>query len=172
VESALRNRCKALVCVFFSIGMLCTGLSAPAAAQSTDENKPPLKLLGDFETVIDLRFPYEGVYDEMGKLRTLGVRHINLPTSSHGAEEAVVSALEDALKSTRGAKTRIHDSNSYRTAMLWAAHLVNSGSSAAKTLDAVKSIHQGTELQRSIEKYALSASEDGKTSASTSADPR
>jgi hypothetical protein len=190
MESALRSRCSAFICAFFSIGMLFTSLSAPAEAQSADENEYPLKLLEvesnvflgiinwktldfqlleDFETVIDLRYPYEGVYDEMGELRTLGVRHINLPTSSHGAEEKFVSALENAMSSTRGTKTLIHDSNGYRTALLWAAHLVNSGSSAAEALDAVQSIHQGIELQRSIEAYALTASGDGNTSAAASA---
>lgn len=193
MESAPRNACRALRSAILSIGILFTALSAPAVEQSVVETEAPVKLLEvesnlflgvanskivdfqvfkDFETVIDLRYPYEGVYDEMGKLRTLGVRYINLPTSSHRPEEKFVSALENALDTTRGTKTLIHDSSGYRTAMLWAAHLVNSGSTPAAAVAAVQPIYQGPDFQHSIETYALAASRARDTPASATADAK
>jgi IMP cyclohydrolase len=52
----------------------------------------------------------------------------------------------------------IHDSNGYRTAMIWAAYRVSHGMDPRKALAEVQALRDYPALQERIERYALSIS--------------
>jgi protein tyrosine phosphatase (PTP) superfamily phosphohydrolase (DUF442 family) len=72
-----------------------------------------------FKVVVDLRFPYEGTYNELGQLRNRGVEYVNIPTSSRTPSSDSVSALEDLIAQHQNQAIVIHDSNGHRAAMLY-----------------------------------------------------
>ena len=111
-------------------------------------------LLKAFSLVIDLRYPYEGVYEEVGMLRTAGITHVNLPTSSHGPDQDTVDALKKLLEEHPDTQVLIHDSNGYRTAMVWAAYRVDAGADPAAAIDEVDDFLDDPELSRVIQRYA------------------
>lgn len=110
--------------------------------------------LQSFALVIDLRYPYEGVYDEMGALRARGIAHVNLPTSSHGPEQHTVDALKQLLAQHREDRVLIHDSTGYRTAMIWAAYRVDAGADPAAAIEEVRGFANDPGLAPVIQRYA------------------
>lgn len=110
--------------------------------------------LASFSLVIDLRYPYEGVYDERGRLGAAGVTHVNLPTSSHGPDRETIDDLGKTLEAHRGEKILIHDSNGYRSAMTWAAYRVHQGWDQDRALADVRGLRDDPTISAAIEKYA------------------
>lgn len=111
----------------------------------------------DFAVVIDLRYPYEGVYDELGALQTLGIKYINLPSSSHAPEQRTVEAFQAAMKAHAGEKILVHDSNGYRTAMIWAAYRLSLGGNLEDALAEVQPlVGEHPDLKPALEGYAAS----------------
>jgi hypothetical protein len=111
----------------------------------------------DFAVVIDLRYPYEGVYDELGALQTLGIKYINLPASSHAPERRTVEAFQAAMKAHAGEKILVHDSNGYRTAMIWAAYRISLGGNLEDALAEVQPlVGEHPDLKPALEGYATS----------------
>lgn len=111
-------------------------------------------LLKAFSLVVDLRYPYEGVYEEVGMLRTAGITHVNLPTSSHGPDQETVDALKKLLEEHPETQVLIHDSNGYRTAMVWAAYRVDTGAEPAAAIEEVGDFVDDPEFPKVIQRYA------------------
>jgi rhodanese-related sulfurtransferase len=108
--------------------------------------------LSDFDVVVDLRFPYEGVYDEAGALKGQGVLHVNIPTSSHGPDPGDVDVLDAMFARYPDARVLIHDSNGRRSAMIWAAHLLRSGSDLEQALGVVGPFYEPERLRPVLER--------------------
>ena len=109
--------------------------------------------LQSFSLVIDLRYPYEGVYDEMGALRSQGITHINLPTSSHGPDQDTINKLKQLLLEHSEERVLIHDSTGYRTAILWAAYRVDAGVDPAVALKEVSGMTNDPGVAQAIQQY-------------------
>lgn len=109
-----------------------------------------------FDLVVDLRYPYEGVYDEISALRGIGVETKNLPASSRAPDQRTIEALQSALQAHQGEKILIHDSNGYRTAMIWAAYRVSLGWASQDALREVRPLGDHPNLEATIEHYAAS----------------
>lgn len=112
-------------------------------------------LLQGFEVVVDLRFPYEGVYSELGNLRNSGIRHINIPTSSGRLTSATVESFEAVLAEYPEQKIVVHDSNGHRSAMLWAGHLVSLGNTPQDAYNRVAEFYDSIDLLSKLEDYQL-----------------
>jgi hypothetical protein len=115
--------------------------------------RSPADVVDGLALVIDLRYAYEGVYDELGELRDRGITHINIPTSSHGPQQKQVLALEQALAEHPNATVLIHDSNGSRAAMLWAAHRIHAGADLDAALAEVSELYPPDELRPKLEPY-------------------
>jgi len=109
--------------------------------------------LMEFEVVIDLRFPYEGVYDEQGTLLGNHVRYINIPTSSNAPTSRSLTTLEDELTQAAGKSVLIHDSDGYRSALIWAAHRVHEGADLETALAQVEPLTGGKEIRTKLQRY-------------------
>ena len=108
--------------------------------------------LEGIKVVIDLRYPFEGVYDELGKLRGLDIRHVNIPTSSDGPSLRELEALEAELAREPREALLIHDSNGHRSAMIWAAHLIRSGHDFEQAIAAVASFYEPARLRPKLKR--------------------
>jgi hypothetical protein len=168
----LRTPASAFVMV---MAMILSALAALPSSAAEDEQEPTIEtlrvaenvflgilprhlrsadLLKAFSLVIDLRYPYEGVYEEVGMLRTAGITHVNLPTSSHGPDQDTVETLKKLLEEHPDTQILIHDSNGYRTAMVWAAYRVDAGADPAAAIEEVDDFVDDPELSRVIQRYA------------------
>jgi hypothetical protein len=107
----------------------------------------------EFEVVIDLRFPYEGVYDEQGTLLGNHVHYVNIPTSSNAPTSKSLKTLEDELTQAAGKSVLIHDSDGYRSALLWAAHRVHEGADLEIALAEVEPLSGGKEMRIKLQSY-------------------
>lgn len=109
--------------------------------------------LGGFKVVIDLRYPYEGVYDHLGDLRNGGIRHVSIPTSSRAPDHKNVIALESKMAEYADQQILIRDSNGHRSAMLWAAHIIHSGGDIEDALRQVEPLYESAQLRPKLNGY-------------------
>jgi len=155
--------------------VLLSSVSTAVAEESTTATKtPPIQLLQvdervylgilnrdadtslalrDFGVVVDLRYPYEGAYTELAKLRRSSVQYINIPTSSSFPSRNNMEALEKILTDFPTEKILIHDSNGHRSATLWAAHLVDLGTSVDEAVAQVSDFFPAKQAKRHIVRY-------------------
>lgn len=109
--------------------------------------------VGGVDLVIDLRYPYEGVYEELGTLRSQGIHVLNIRSSSKGPTLDNVKRLEDELAAAAGRRVLIHDSNGHRTAALWGAYRLWKGESLDRVLEDLRSFDDSPELRRKLERF-------------------
>lgn len=106
------------------------------------------------EIVVDLRYPYEGVYDELGMLKQKGIRALNIPVSSRGPSAENLESLTIALQDAGTQNVLIHDSNGHRTAMLWAIYRLNQGVTIELAVEEVKTLYDAPELRSELERIS------------------
>ena len=107
----------------------------------------------DFGVVVDLRYPYEGAYTELAKLRTTPISYVNIPTSSSSPSPANVGALEKVIADYPTRKLLIHDSNGHRSAVLWAAHLVHVGESEEQAVARIDAFFAADQARKHLARY-------------------
>ncbi len=106
------------------------------------------------EIVVDLRYPYEGVYDELGMLKQKGIRALNIPVSSRGPSAENLENLTNALQDAGTQNVLIHDSNGHRTAMLWAAYRLSQGVTMAVAVQEVERLYDAQDLKSELERIS------------------
>jgi len=110
--------------------------------------------IDNIEIVVDLRYPYEGVYDELGMLKQKGIRSLNIPVSSRGPSAENLESLAIALQDAGTQNVLIHDSNGYRTAMLWAAYRLSQGVTIEMAVEEVETLYDDQELKSELERIS------------------
>lgn len=109
------------------------------------------------DVVIDLRYPYEGVYEDMGSLKIRGIRVLNIPVSSKGPTLENVVSLEAALAEAAGQRVLIHDSDGHRTATLWGAYRIRQGDSVDAVVEALRPLYDSADFRQKLERFRLEA---------------
>lgn len=104
--------------------------------------------------VIDLRYPYEGVYNELGMLKQNGIKAVNIPVSSRGPSAENLQSLVKALASADRQNVLIHDSNGHRTAMLWATYRLKQGLSIEDAVKEVGTLYDAESLRVDLERIS------------------
>lgn len=107
------------------------------------------------DLVIDLRYPYEGVYEDMGSLKVRGIQVLNIPISSKGPTLQNVERLADALADEK--RILIHDSNGHRTAALWGAYRLWQGEMLEQVLEELGSLYEADELRPMLDRFRTEA---------------
>jgi hypothetical protein len=113
----------------------------------------PADVVPGLQVVIDLRFPYEGVYNQLGALRALGIVHVHIPSSSKEPSRENVLALDDALAKYSDSIILIRDSTGLRSAMLWGARMIHHGATVEEALAVIGTFYPPEELRSKLERY-------------------
>ena len=103
--------------------------------------------------VVDLRTLPEGTVDEAINMSDSGVTYFNLPIGSDGLDQATLSAFEKILESSGGRQIILHCRSGARAGLLWAAHLVENGSSNESALSTVNDIITSDMVREAITSY-------------------
>ena len=152
--------------------LLCLMLATAHGANAGETGKPPPQMLqvapgiwladsplqldalpSDLALVVDLRFGYEGVYTQVGQLRRLEIRALNIPVSTRGPSPAQVQAFDEALQSVDAGRVVVHDSNGWRTAAMWACYRVWKGDTPETALDSVRQLGEPDELRELVARF-------------------
>ncbi len=130
-----------------------------AVTENTFLGAGPVQTPGQLEgvdLVIDLRYPYEGVYDELGTLRSHGIRSENIPVSSRGPTLRQVEQLSELLARSAGDRVLIHDSNGQRTALLWSAYRLWEGTPFETAVSEAAPLHDTAALRSALARFQAS----------------
>ncbi|MGK0222152.1 MAG: protein tyrosine phosphatase (PTP) superfamily phosphohydrolase (DUF442 family) [Limisphaerales bacterium] len=87
--------------------------------------------------VIDLRTAEEGIQSEADTLKAAQIQYINIPMGSTPLERTTVERFSKLIGENSERKILVHCSSGNRAGVIWAAHLMEHGSTAADALEKV-----------------------------------
>lgn len=114
------------------------------------------QLRGTNTVVIDLRTPPEGTADESHAMWRNGVTYINLPTTGRVPARSEVELFDAIVAVNAGRPILVHCASGNRAGMLWAAHLLDTGTSLASAKETVAKVTTKAPIQVAIDGYAAS----------------
>jgi uncharacterized protein (TIGR01244 family) len=112
------------------------------------------RLRGTETVVIDLRLPDEGTAAESHAMWRAGVVYINLPTTGAAPTRDDVELFDAIVGANAGRPILVHCASGNRAGMVWAAHLLDGGTSLADAKKAVRGVVTKASIDAAIDGYA------------------
>jgi protein tyrosine phosphatase (PTP) superfamily phosphohydrolase (DUF442 family) len=104
--------------------------------------------------VIDLRMEEEGLEVEAQMLSAADIDYINIPVGRVAPDRETVDRFSKLIRDNNHQKIIVHCSSGNRAGLMWAAHLINQGTSVADAVAVVRPIATREPTRQAIVDYA------------------